>query len=836
MRVKYPFEKTTAKELLDNNRKGSGGFYPLGVSNLWHGGIHLYSPKKPIRCIADGKIIAYRITKQYIVDAPYNRKDSYSNCFVLVEHTFVSPKGQEIKFYSLYMHLLPWELYESRGLREKDRHLHFFLKHTHAVNHEKNGEGLKIVNSEDKVIKVLPCDSLFSYYALPLKPGADHWSKNADKSFYIHARRKRDGAEGFSANKAEYLKKNKDGTFSVVSDSLNLRSYDDYNKKFPLSKKGDILTPITDETYTKNLDGFDQDPDGFVIGKSGLSLARIIDREGTEVIGFIGLKPENHDVAKKPNLFRLKKAKSGFTWDVALPKTGGANIRERLNTKKEEKNNVLRVLPKGTPLVFEDEDHFYKATTDEKYFQLAKTHFGEDAWIWGAEVDSTQYYIPQELGKVVTLDSPVDIQAGEVVGYAGKYKHVKNMFHLEVFSPDLDFWDNQKGGGDKTKNTYRFPSGTEFKLKKDLTPDLEFKANDVIQLEKQESNSIREAKQAPFIFLWLHRDELGTYNKKGAYQVGDTPPTFAYRKCTSSGVVSESDQVEITVEKNAELNRFSNEQRKGTDKGYCQVVVKLEPSETQRFEFTRQELETYCDYTPFFEGKQVYIVNQTCTAQRYSSHDNQKIPSDDLRIQVSDYKSKTILLKKGDALNFATWAGEKAVLEKKGLLVPWVHYDQLGEWNEDDKCFKRADDCTVDTYRDCSEKGKPIGDRFKIDLKKDEILKAFLLDKKVRVRKDRGFRAILVPRDPAKTESFWFDRSVSTDKTLRHSKVDSKHYYVLKKPLKDFYSSNPIGFKEKAVATDKILDITSGDSYKLGDEEWVGFPLTEKQTGWMKKV
>ncbi len=105
MRIKYPISKATAEQLIDNNREGNGGYYPLGLNNLWHGGIHLYSPARPIRCIADGKVIAYRITKEDVFNSPYNRNKTYSNCFVLVEHTFVSPKEQEINFYSLYMSL-----------------------------------------------------------------------------------------------------------------------------------------------------------------------------------------------------------------------------------------------------------------------------------------------------------------------------------------------------------------------------------------------------------------------------------------------------------------------------------------------------------------------------------------------------------------------------------------------------------------------------------------------------------------------------------------------------------------------------------------------------------
>ncbi len=199
------------------------------------------------------------------------------------------------------------------------------------------------------------------------------------------------------------MKINDDGTYNVVPEYLNFRSYDDYDKKLPISKENDILTPISNDEYTRNLDGFDQDSEGFVLGKESLSLARIADKDGSdEIIAYIGLKPENHDYIKKSDLYRLKKASnSGFAWDDPLPGTAGSNIRERLNKNKDEQNNVLTVLPKGTQVTFEDEDHFYKASTHAKFFQLAKKDFGDDAWIFGTEVDSTPH-IPQKFETVVT--------------------------------------------------------------------------------------------------------------------------------------------------------------------------------------------------------------------------------------------------------------------------------------------------------------------------------------------------------------------------------------------------------------------------------------------------
>jgi len=104
-----------------NNKYKSAGFYPVGVSNVWHGGIHIEgSPSRTeIRAIADGEIIACRIPEKYIVeDVEINgRKEKiyFSNGFVVIRHKFEykandkdgTPK--EFIYYSLYNHLLPYK-------------------------------------------------------------------------------------------------------------------------------------------------------------------------------------------------------------------------------------------------------------------------------------------------------------------------------------------------------------------------------------------------------------------------------------------------------------------------------------------------------------------------------------------------------------------------------------------------------------------------------------------------------------------------------------------------------------------------------------------------------
>lgn len=89
-----------SEDFFRNTETGPGGWYPVGLSRTWHGGIHLYGkPGTPIHAIADGEIVGCRAGEN-------EEQPSGSRNFVLLKHTIKSEgkwKGKE--FYSLYMHL-----------------------------------------------------------------------------------------------------------------------------------------------------------------------------------------------------------------------------------------------------------------------------------------------------------------------------------------------------------------------------------------------------------------------------------------------------------------------------------------------------------------------------------------------------------------------------------------------------------------------------------------------------------------------------------------------------------------------------------------------------------
>lgn len=145
--LQFPLRKADgshyqAEELFAMLEKEPSGHYLLGSHGFWHGGIHfsdVSAPQcvgqQPIRCIADGEVVAYRLNKNYL-ESTYTSNSQctnlrYSSSFCLIRHEYCSPpnksegadKGKQnrLVFYSLYMHLLPYERYAKEVKQEPQR-------------------------------------------------------------------------------------------------------------------------------------------------------------------------------------------------------------------------------------------------------------------------------------------------------------------------------------------------------------------------------------------------------------------------------------------------------------------------------------------------------------------------------------------------------------------------------------------------------------------------------------------------------------------------------------------------------------------------------------------
>lgn len=134
MKTAFPITKdaegtefSNLEELQQLLKPEPNGQYLLGSNTHWHSGIHISDAcapwcidKQPIRAIADGKVVAYRMNSEPLIsrlhDGIENKEFVYSNNFCLIEHQYSATNNAEgpdngkinqLKFYSLYMHLAP---------------------------------------------------------------------------------------------------------------------------------------------------------------------------------------------------------------------------------------------------------------------------------------------------------------------------------------------------------------------------------------------------------------------------------------------------------------------------------------------------------------------------------------------------------------------------------------------------------------------------------------------------------------------------------------------------------------------------------------------------------
>ena len=130
----HPFKDSrNPLEQLTHLAKASAGYYPLGRNGLWHGGVHFDSgtagtlKQSSVHCLADGEVVAYRIDTHSPKTTYFASKQTVENpCsrnFVLVRHRLQPPKIEgspdtppSLTFYSLYMHLQDWAVYQESTL------------------------------------------------------------------------------------------------------------------------------------------------------------------------------------------------------------------------------------------------------------------------------------------------------------------------------------------------------------------------------------------------------------------------------------------------------------------------------------------------------------------------------------------------------------------------------------------------------------------------------------------------------------------------------------------------------------------------------------------------
>ncbi|RDK08801.1 hypothetical protein [Cupriavidus lacunae] len=114
-----PVSSDPMMDFVDQYELGHHGVYPIAFDRRWHCGAHLAPSfqNEPVRAIADGEVVAYRVSQWPIGDGKKNSDGSDSlnsnTGFVLLRHTTDTGEDRTITFYSLYM-----QLRDLDGIRE----------------------------------------------------------------------------------------------------------------------------------------------------------------------------------------------------------------------------------------------------------------------------------------------------------------------------------------------------------------------------------------------------------------------------------------------------------------------------------------------------------------------------------------------------------------------------------------------------------------------------------------------------------------------------------------------------------------------------------------------
>ena len=109
-----PCKPADLEALARNNEGGANGFYPIGLYQTWHNGIHLWAGEgDPVHALCDGRIVAACVGRKTEAHETFGCRG-----FVLVRHTLTTVekpaeadrlkrgKLTNVTFFALYQHLL----------------------------------------------------------------------------------------------------------------------------------------------------------------------------------------------------------------------------------------------------------------------------------------------------------------------------------------------------------------------------------------------------------------------------------------------------------------------------------------------------------------------------------------------------------------------------------------------------------------------------------------------------------------------------------------------------------------------------------------------------------
>lgn len=394
------------------------GNYPIAHLNSWHGGIHAVGE---IKVIADGEIVAYKISSKYQEERKtvesQEKLSYYSDSFILVKHAYsytIKEQGVEEEkifiFYSLYVHLqtkddlilekqYPHFLNWDQKIKGKEK-----LKTTMTV---KSGINMRLAPGKD-VLGIIPKDCVIVVY--PESP-KEHWYKVMSSKLLKEVR-------------------TSDKVLIEVVSTRNDGYYFDkkITSEYTICKKEGLNSPLP----------FFQQP----LSKNNSSQVYFLEKRKYTCVELPGEYRETINTVNRSEEDKIKLEKSG----AILLENSSSNSKVIGIIPNDDEKLVIQILEKKS-------DEWYKVRAPYIFVLIENTatkiiyekQIQKDGFIgWCKNIDGQfDSYLKLEYDKVVELEKPIKVFAGEIIGYSGKYQLLTSngmsnygAAHIEVFSKD----------------------------------------------------------------------------------------------------------------------------------------------------------------------------------------------------------------------------------------------------------------------------------------------------------------------------------------------------------------------------------------------------------------
>jgi predicted chitinase len=500
------------EKLATANESGAEGFFPVGKNRFWHGGVHLPA-LKPVVAVRDGTLVAYRIDKKLEVVEIGGAKTEVSTGFALLHHETATPLGQKIEFWSLYMHLLPWQPYLEDPTLEPPVFLR--AKRPEKVKTSSAGKGLRLAGDEGMASSagIVPWGA--KLILTGEEPADGHWAKTAPG----YAKAKWGKLEGWlKVDRGTSVPEANCKRFLSTAGVKVLSGAD------PAKVEGEIKPGTVFDVGTGRPTG-----DGWKkLPYRGLGREVTGAIAGFAVLDGVAVAVERQVVAKID--------------DPGTDKCGVA-----VHAEGNPLSPVVAILPKGTIVRFKDplSVRFEAGTTyheieDGGFVPVDRSTLEDEPAI--AE--------PDKYGSVVQPKKQQKVSRGDVLGWGGIHLRSVaagagarpvgpgNLVHFEIFSDTHDFFKNPNNEHWFSDTTYKLEAGAQLKKSELLAPA----DNPKIPVDLPQGTELRIAEWfagSDHAKVWRHlvrgwrrNSELGLLRHRGFAVNGAIDPFYTSRPVT----------------------------------------------------------------------------------------------------------------------------------------------------------------------------------------------------------------------------------------------------------------------------------------------------------------